>query len=167
MKDANDKQTLDLLTGKRGRGRPRKENALTGAQRQAAYRKKTVTVTFTEAEAQQLIQLAAAAGLIELSEKMRDRYLLRKPNKTVTVTKKKTASAVAKELVTVTENPPLATPVVDQPAQPVTVTKNDRPAVRYVNPENPDMGWTGRGRKPLWVQELLDRGLTLEQLEVK
>lgn len=39
-------------------------------------------------------------------------------------------------------------------------------AAKYVNPEDPDATWTGRGRKPRWVQEALDSGKTLEQLEI-
>lgn len=164
MKDANDKQTLDLLTGKRGRGRPRKEGALTGAQRQAAYRRNIVTVTLSWDQAAKLRVVALEAGEDGLAARLYDaldKHINRNSNG------KKTTAKKSKKSVTVTENLPLATPAVYQPAPPVTVTKNDRPAVRYVNPENPDMGWTGRGRKPLWVQELLDRGLTLEQLEVK
>jgi len=53
MRDVTDNRTAELLVGeiKRGRGRPRKAIALSGAERQAAYRarrKASVSVTVTE-----------------------------------------------------------------------------------------------------------------------
>ncbi len=35
---------------------------------------------------------------------------------------------------------------------------------KYANPQDPTMTWTGRGRKPRWVQENLDQGKQLEDL---
>lgn len=35
---------------------------------------------------------------------------------------------------------------------------------KYQNPADPSQTWTGRGRKPLWVQAYLDNGGELEQL---
>lgn len=35
---------------------------------------------------------------------------------------------------------------------------------KYANPEDPTMTWTGRGRKPRWVQENLEGGKQLEDL---
>lgn len=37
-------------------------------------------------------------------------------------------------------------------------------APKYRNPEDAAMTWTGRGRKPLWVQKCLDDGKALEDL---
>ncbi len=37
-------------------------------------------------------------------------------------------------------------------------------APKYANPVDPTMTWTGRGRKPRWVQENLDGGKQLEDL---
>ncbi|HLO65300.1 MAG TPA: ParB/RepB/Spo0J family partition protein [Azonexus sp.] len=37
----------------------------------------------------------------------------------------------------------------------------------YTHPENADLAWTGRGRKPKWVEAWLDNGGTLEQLLAK
>ena len=37
-------------------------------------------------------------------------------------------------------------------------------APKYANPEDPTMTWTGRGRKPRWVQEKLDAGKQLEDM---
>ena len=38
--------------------------------------------------------------------------------------------------------------------------------VKYRHPENQELAWTGRGRKPQWVQAWLDAGKTMEQLAV-
>jgi DNA-binding protein H-NS len=37
---------------------------------------------------------------------------------------------------------------------------------KYRHPENAELTWTGRGRKPVWVQELLTAGKTLEDLSI-
>jgi DNA-binding protein H-NS len=37
---------------------------------------------------------------------------------------------------------------------------------KYRHPENAELTWTGRGRKPVWVQELLTAGKTLEDLAI-
>lgn len=39
-------------------------------------------------------------------------------------------------------------------------------AVKYRHPQNAELAWTGRGRQPKWVAELLASGATLEQLAV-
>lgn len=38
---------------------------------------------------------------------------------------------------------------------------------KYRNPNDADQTWTGRGRKPQWVQEILDRGGNLDDLAIK
>jgi len=38
---------------------------------------------------------------------------------------------------------------------------------KYRNPDDSAMTWTGRGRKPLWVQKWLDDGKSLEDLLIK
>lgn len=35
---------------------------------------------------------------------------------------------------------------------------------KYANPADPTMTWTGRGRKPRWVQDSLEGGRQLEDL---
>ncbi|MBA4707571.1 H-NS histone family protein [Aquitalea aquatica] len=37
---------------------------------------------------------------------------------------------------------------------------------KYRHPESAELTWTGRGRKPVWVQELLAAGKTLEDLAI-
>lgn len=39
-------------------------------------------------------------------------------------------------------------------------------AAKYANPQDPSATWTGRGRKPRWVQEALDSGKSLQDLEI-
>lgn len=38
--------------------------------------------------------------------------------------------------------------------------------VKYRHPEDGELAWTGRGRKPKWVEEWLAAGGTLEQVAV-
>lgn len=37
---------------------------------------------------------------------------------------------------------------------------------KYAHPENPSLTWTGRGRKPKWVVEVLQAGKLLEDLAI-
>ena len=37
---------------------------------------------------------------------------------------------------------------------------------KYANPADPSQTWTGRGRKPKWVEALLASGKTLEDLAI-
>lgn len=36
--------------------------------------------------------------------------------------------------------------------------------IRYVNPDNPDETWSGRGRRPGWVKAALEAGRSLDEL---
>jgi len=38
---------------------------------------------------------------------------------------------------------------------------------KYHNPDNPGQTWTGKGRRPGWLQALIDQGGSLEDYEVK
>ena len=38
---------------------------------------------------------------------------------------------------------------------------------KYINPDNPDQTWSGRGQKPKWLKEALATGKTLEQLLIE
>ncbi|RME59368.1 H-NS histone family protein [Candidatus Parcubacteria bacterium] len=38
---------------------------------------------------------------------------------------------------------------------------------KYRNPDNPAETWTGRGRKPKWVEEALNQGKTLDDLLIR
>lgn len=39
-------------------------------------------------------------------------------------------------------------------------------ASKYAHPENPDVTWSGRGRKPHWIIEALDAGKSLDDLAI-
>ena len=39
-------------------------------------------------------------------------------------------------------------------------------AAKYANPQDPSQTWTGRGRRPHWVQAALDSGKALEDMEI-
>ncbi len=39
-------------------------------------------------------------------------------------------------------------------------------AAKYRNPDNPVLTWSGRGKRPAWVNEALAAGKTLEDLAV-
>lgn len=39
-------------------------------------------------------------------------------------------------------------------------------APKYRNPDDANMTWTGRGRKPKWVEAHLEKGGTLEQIAI-
>lgn len=37
---------------------------------------------------------------------------------------------------------------------------------KYRNPANPEQTWSGRGRKPLWINEALNNGADITDLEI-
>lgn len=43
-------------------------------------------------------------------------------------------------------------------------TKGQKVAAKYRNPDDANQTWTGRGRKPLWVEAQLNKGKKLEDL---
>lgn len=38
--------------------------------------------------------------------------------------------------------------------------------IKYINPNNKDQGWTGQGRKPKWLVELIEGGAKVEDFAV-
>ena len=40
------------------------------------------------------------------------------------------------------------------------------PSVKYRNPENPDMTWSGRGRRPAWIREAVEAGRSMSDFEI-
>lgn len=46
-------------------------------------------------------------------------------------------------------------------------TKGKRVPMKYRHPEDPKSGWTGRGRKPRWVEAWLGEGKSLDALLIK
>ena len=48
-------------------------------------------------------------------------------------------------------------------AQPAKAGKTEP---KYRHPENPDLTWTGRGRKPGWIAEALEAGKSLDDFAI-
>lgn len=42
----------------------------------------------------------------------------------------------------------------------------NRIAAKYANPDNAAQTWSGRGRKPRWIQDYLGSGRSLDDLEI-
>jgi DNA-binding protein H-NS len=40
------------------------------------------------------------------------------------------------------------------------------PVIKFRHPENPDIGWSGRGRKPQWANDWIAQGKKMEELAV-
>jgi DNA-binding protein H-NS len=47
-----------------------------------------------------------------------------------------------------------------------TTRKRKPAAPKYAHPENPALTWSGRGRRPGWVNEALDAGKSLDDLKI-
>ena len=49
----------------------------------------------------------------------------------------------------------------------VKIAKKRKPAApKYANPADPSQTWTGRGRKPRWVQAALDSGKEMKDMDL-
>lgn len=46
-------------------------------------------------------------------------------------------------------------------------TNSSRPSVQYRHPQATELEWTGRGRKPKWVEDWITQGGTLEDLKIE
>lgn len=44
------------------------------------------------------------------------------------------------------------------------LVQSEETTVKYVNPNDPTQSWSGRGKKPSWLIELLEKGVNLEDL---
>lgn len=44
--------------------------------------------------------------------------------------------------------------------------KRQKVAPKYAHPENPSLTWTGRGRKPKWIEEALTSGKSLDDMAI-
>jgi ParB/RepB/Spo0J family partition protein len=59
--------------------------------------------------------------------------------------------AVEKSVIEIDEKPPAT----------------NRPSVQYRHPQNAELEWTGRGRKPKWVEHWITQGGTLDDLKIE
>lgn len=46
-----------------------------------------------------------------------------------------------------------------------TKKKSNKPFIRYINPENPNETWVGRGKRPEWIVSYLEMGGKLEDVK--
>lgn len=189
-KDMNDSATLELIPTAKKRGRPASGKALTNAERQRIFRQSKKFKHHLELTDDQWVNLicvidAAARSSTYFSSSKETLELMQLVYNSrfkgdelpvefskdfdftsVTVTK----NQPVQEIVTVTEiepieDKPVTVTEIPDASKPVTVTKNNFPA-RYVHPDEPLLTWTGRGRKPVWVQRWLSAGGELSDLEV-
>ena len=65
---------------------------------------------------------------------------------------------------------PLESLVVEDAATKASRKKTKKPrakvAPKYRHPEDASLTWTGRGLKPKWVVQLLEKGIKLEDLKI-
>lgn len=57
-----------------------------------------------------------------------------------------------------------AAPAAQKRASRTSVKKKKLPP-KYFHPDNPNIGWSGRGRKPHWIIDWTNQGRPLEELE--
>lgn len=60
--------------------------------------------------------------------------------------------------------------ILDKPTITTATTRNAKSGkadARYAHPENPSLTWTGRGRRPNWLTELVDAGNEITDYEIK
>ena len=48
-----------------------------------------------------------------------------------------------------------------------SAAKGRKVAPKYVHPSDPSLTWTGRGKRPRWVEALLSGGKKIEDLEIR
>lgn len=48
----------------------------------------------------------------------------------------------------------------------VRKTRKPAAAAKYRHPENPDMTWTGRGRRPGWIKDAIESGRSMSDFEI-
>ncbi len=54
-----------------------------------------------------------------------------------------------------------------KPMRKPSPTKGRKVPIKYRNPFDSTQGWTGRGRKPRWVEEWLAAGKSIDELLIK
>ena len=45
--------------------------------------------------------------------------------------------------------------------------KKSKGQPKYRNPDNPEQTWTGRGKRPGWLNDALNSGIALEEMEIR
>lgn len=60
--------------------------------------------------------------------------------------------------------------ILDKPTITTATTRNPKSGkgeALYAHPENPSLTWSGKGRKPNWLKELIDAGNPIRDYEIK
>ncbi|WP_407213999.1 H-NS histone family protein [Enterobacter kobei] len=57
--------------------------------------------------------------------------------------------------------------LLDEMKLPGAVVDRDTKSPRYRDPANPANTWTGVGRRPKWLVELLEKGVDLDDLKIR
>ncbi len=83
---------------------------------------------------------------------------MRNLDKTRKTDAKKAVRATAKEYGFTIEE------LFDLPVSPKSSGAGAKP--KYRNPENQDETWSGRGRKPQWIKEAVEKGADLSSFEI-
>lgn len=100
---------------------------------------------------------------IERRSQATKKDLLKRVNKIVTDAGLSLSDLVGKE-----EKPARGRPAKAAKTGPRKIAgKKTTGVAKYRNPDNTEMTWTGRGRKPLWVQAWLQAGKPIDELEIK
>lgn len=56
---------------------------------------------------------------------------------------------------------------LEKPARKTTRATGAKVAPKYRDPANPSLTWTGRGQKPVWLRERLEKGARLEDFLIR
>lgn len=48
----------------------------------------------------------------------------------------------------------------------VARSRKPKTPAKYRHPENPELTWSGRGRRPAWISEAVDAGRSLSDFEI-
>lgn len=56
---------------------------------------------------------------------------------------------------------------IQEVARELVKVKHSQSEALYIHPKNPLLTWTGKGRKPRWIQEALAKGSKLEDFRIR
>lgn len=105
-----------------------------------------MTINLTEMSRKELLQLQSDVAKALKDAEMRDRRKARIAAEQVAAKYGYTLNELLKSSKSTSSRPPLPP--------------------KYRNPENPEQTWSGRGRKPHWINDALKKGTDMSKLEV-
>jgi hypothetical protein len=172
MIDVTDTKTVDLLSGAKKRGRPVTGRAMSAAERKRLSRERAreYDADLSSLPVEELLRRAGrhvAKGYDALLAEVLSELLVRCRSVDSGLSRAVySVSLVSVSDVTVTEKPVevASVTVTEKPVEVADVTVTKKNKVAYALGEDT---WTGRGKRPQWVVDALDRGLTLMDLLIK